>query len=71
MGALKNLRESEGMTQQELAHRSGLAVATVSNIERGQSPNYRTLTKLATGFNMTVSELTAKLNGDAAPANVA
>jgi DNA-binding XRE family transcriptional regulator len=47
---LKRLREEAGLTQEELARRSGLHRVTVARLERGSSlPSYTTLEALARG----------------------
>ena len=38
MKRLRMLREAQGLTQEQLAVRAGVASATVSNLERGVSP---------------------------------
>lgn len=38
-GVLKQLRQQAGLTQQELAGRSGIAVRTIRRLERGESTN--------------------------------
>src|SRR5215469_1754753 len=48
-GRLRGLRKSAGLSQEELAERSGLNVRTISNLERGYSrwPYRDTLRRLA------------------------
>ena len=50
---IKNIREALGMTQEQLAQRSGLAQSRVSEIENGrtENPNLSTVKKLAEGLN--------------------
>lgn len=50
--ALKAARMSRGITQDELAIRSGIAQSAISRIESGgQAPSLRTLVKLAYAMN--------------------
>jgi transcriptional regulator with XRE-family HTH domain len=62
---LKRLRSEAGLTQQQLAERSGLSIASLMALEQGRSDNPRldTLRKLAAALNCTVG----KLVDDAAP----
>jgi transcriptional regulator with XRE-family HTH domain len=64
-GTLKRLRTQAGLTQQELANRSGLSMAQIMALEQGKRANPRldTLRKLAAGLGCTVGELV----GDAPP----
>ncbi|MEB3179068.1 MAG: helix-turn-helix transcriptional regulator [Nostocaceae cyanobacterium] len=43
---LKRLREAAGLSQQELAFRIGVAVATISRWERGVSPAMMTIPQM-------------------------
>ncbi|MEB3179065.1 MAG: helix-turn-helix transcriptional regulator [Nostocaceae cyanobacterium] len=43
---LKRLREAAGLSQQELAFRIGVAVATISRWERGVSPAMMTVPQM-------------------------
>ena len=55
---VKALREARGMTLQVLASRSGLAISTISKIERGlMAPTYDRFSSLAAGLGVDVSEL--------------
>lgn len=59
MLALKLARVKNGLTQENLAKKSGVGRVTISNIERKgikNTPVY-TLEKLAKALDMTVSEL--------------
>ena len=52
------LRKARGLTLQEVADRSGLAVSTISKIERALiSPTYDRFSRLAEGRGVDVSEL--------------
>lgn len=55
---LRARRESQGMTQDDLARRSGLTQEMISNLERGKhQPRFDTLEKYASGLGMTVTSL--------------
>jgi DNA-binding XRE family transcriptional regulator len=55
---LRARRESRGLTQDDLAQRSGLTQEMISNLERGRhQPRFDTLEKYATGLGMTVTSL--------------
>ena len=53
--AMIDARKSTGMTQQELAKRTGIAQADISKLENGNAnPSIRTLQRLAAGMDMRV-----------------
>ena len=56
---LKELRESSGMSQEELARKSGISRTTLSKIENNEEVNVntRTIAKLADVFNVKPSEI--------------
>lgn len=55
---VRQLRQRQELTLQQLAERSGLAVSTLSKIENSQlSPTYETLLRLADGLGIDVVEL--------------
>jgi transcriptional regulator with XRE-family HTH domain len=58
-GTLKRLRSAAGLTQQQLAERSGLSIASLMALEQGRNPNPRldTLRKLAAALGCTVGKL--------------
>ncbi|WP_407493712.1 helix-turn-helix domain-containing protein [Pseudooceanicola sp. MF1-13] len=57
---VKYLRETRGLTLQTLADRSGLAISTISKIERGlMAPTYDRFSGLAQGLGVDVAELFA------------
>lgn len=57
---LRALRKARRMTLQDVADRSGLAVSTVSKIERNlMAPTYDRFTRLANALSVDVSELFA------------
>jgi len=58
--AVKDVRASRSMTQEELAERSGLHPTYISDIERGaRNPSFRALVRLADGLGATVAEIGA------------
>ncbi|OTN89092.1 hypothetical protein A5819_001584 [Enterococcus sp. 7E2_DIV0204] len=56
---LKNLCDEKNISINKLATLSGITQSTVDNIMKGKTknPKLKTLHKLATGLDMTVSEL--------------
>lgn len=55
---IKTLRKSKKYTLSELCYKNGLEPSTLSRIEQAiVEPKYLTLVKIASAFNMTVSEL--------------
>jgi transcriptional regulator with XRE-family HTH domain len=55
---LKELRESQFLTQRELAEKSGVGVATIARIEKGKRrPTFRTIKRLAAVLGVEPSEL--------------
>jgi len=55
---LKELRESQFLTQRELAEKSGVGVATIARIEKGtRHPTFRTIKRLAAALGVEPSEL--------------
>jgi len=56
---LKELRESRGMTQEELSRASGVGRVTISRIETGELENTTvgTISKLASGLSVNEGEL--------------
>ncbi len=66
---LFEIREKRGLTQTELARRSGVSQTTIVHVETGQvRPRMATLRRLAKGFGITVEEL-IDVPLAAAPAN--
>jgi len=54
----KAIRKAKGLTIQRVAERCGLAISTISKIERNRmTPTYECFTKLARGLDVAVSEL--------------
>ena len=55
---MKSLRRLRAMSQEELAEESGVARATISRIERGETGAHgRTLRRLAAALGVDVAEL--------------
>ena len=55
---LRDLRETAGLTQEELAERAGVSPSTVVNIERdNREPHFRTIRKLAKALDVEPTEL--------------
>lgn len=55
MQALLDARQSTGMTQKQLAEKTGIAQADISKLERGSAnPSIKTLCRLAAGLGMKV-----------------
>lgn len=53
MQALIDARNNAGLTQKELAQKTGIAQGDISRMERGSAnPSLRTLERLAEGMNM-------------------
>ena len=56
---LKALREGQGLSQEELAHRADLHRTYVSGLERGvRNPTLTVLEKLARGLDVTIPVMT-------------
>ena len=57
--AIREIRSARSLTQEELAHRSGLHPTYISDIERGaRNPSFQALIQLA-GLGSTLAELGA------------
>lgn len=62
--AIKELRKAAGISQRELAERSGIAKQAITNIERGATlPTLRTLEKLAITLGVPPSEVLRRAEG--------
>lgn len=58
---LKEIRESQFLTQRELAAKSGLGLATVVRVEKGQQrPTFRTIKRLAAALGINPKELVVR-----------
>ncbi len=61
---LRRLRTEGGLTQEDLAHRSGITVAALARIERGQAnPTWTTVRRLADGLETTLKTIAAGVEG--------
>jgi len=61
--SISSLRKKQGLTQEQLAERSGLDSTYISGIERGvRNPSFKSLVCLAKGFGISVSEMCEGLN---------
>jgi transcriptional regulator with XRE-family HTH domain len=59
--AVRKLRKDRNMTQEDLAHASGVNISYIGMIERGQSnPAWLTLVRLATELGVTVEGIAAE-----------
>ena len=57
---IRSLRKAQGISQEELAHRSQVDRAYMSSIERGtQNPGVMTIIRIAEGMNISVAEIFA------------
>jgi len=56
---IKELREKSGLSQEELATKSGVSRATISNLENGSSraTSTKTLNKIAQALGTTVDHI--------------
>ena len=63
---LCRMRQKRGLTQEEVARRSGLATATISKLEEGKStdPKMSTVLKLAVALECTLDSFFAQLPRD-------
>ncbi|MGJ7557614.1 helix-turn-helix domain-containing protein [Variovorax sp. RB2P76] len=56
--AIRSLRKANGISQEELAHRSSIDRSYMSSIERGtQNPGMMTIVQIAAGMGVSVAEL--------------
>lgn len=54
---IKMLRESQGMSQKELAEKAGVAQSTVHYIESGGNYTQKSIQKIAAALGVSVSDL--------------
>lgn len=58
--AVRSLRAQMGLTQEELADRSGIDRSYIGGVERGErNPTIVVVVRIARGFGLTLSELFA------------
>lgn len=56
--AVRNARTAAGLTQEDLAYRSGLDRSYIGGVERGErNPTLSVIEKIADGLGVTVAEL--------------
>lgn len=59
--AIRRCRRSQGVSQEELAHRSAIDRSYMSSIERGgQNPGILSIIRVAHAMDMTMTELMAE-----------
>jgi len=56
---MTNRRRELGLTLAEAAHRAGLSVSSVHNIEAGTDPRFSTVAKLAAAYNLDLNTVIA------------
>jgi transcriptional regulator with XRE-family HTH domain len=56
---VRQLRNKHGFTQEDLAAKAGLGVATIQRVERGEQPSPETKVSIASAFNLSVVDLTS------------
>ena len=62
--AVRELRKAAGLSQRELAEKSGIAKQAITNIERGATlPTLRTLERLAVALHLPPSEVLRRAEG--------
>jgi len=60
-GAIRRCRVAQGVSQEELAHRSAIDRSYMSSIERGgQNPGIVSVIRIAHAMDMTMTELMAE-----------
>ena len=59
---IKELRKNKGWSQQKLAETAGLAFNTIARMEQGigESPNLKTLVKLADALEISIDNLVGR-----------
>jgi len=63
--AVKVVRISRGLTQEQVSAASGLHPTYISDIERGaRNPSWEAITRLADGIGVPVSELARRFDED-------
>ncbi|CEP67838.1 Cro/C1-type helix-turn-helix domain [Moorella glycerini] len=68
---IKQLRETAGLSQNELARRAGIAQSSLSYLETGaKSPNVETLLHICKALGITVSEFLGENEGQSLPADL-
>lgn len=57
---VKTYRLRKAWSQEQLAEVTSLSVRTVQRTEKGQKPSLETLSAIASGFGVTISDLSEK-----------
>lgn len=59
MNKIREIREEQGITQVELAHKAGLSVGYLSHLENGSrsNPSYQTMTRISKALNKEIGEV--------------
>jgi transcriptional regulator with XRE-family HTH domain len=66
--ALKRIRGRMGMTVEDLSKRAGVSAGVISQLERGMgNPSLLTLSRLAHGLSVELSQILDLQNGDSTP----
>lgn len=65
---IRQLRKEHGLTQEDLAAKAGLGIATIQRVERGDAPSAATIASVAAAFALAPDALTSasKPNADTA-----
>jgi transcriptional regulator with XRE-family HTH domain len=56
---IKQLRKEHGLTQEDLAAKTGLGIATIQRVERGEHPSAATIASIAAAFALSAVALTS------------
>jgi transcriptional regulator with XRE-family HTH domain len=56
---IRQLRKERGLTQDDLAAKAGLGIATIQRVERGERPSAGTIASIASAFNLSAVALTS------------
>jgi transcriptional regulator with XRE-family HTH domain len=56
---IKQLRKEHSLTQEDLAAKAGLGIATIQRVERGERPSAATIASIASAFNLSALALTS------------
>jgi transcriptional regulator with XRE-family HTH domain len=58
---IRLLRDEAGLTQEELAHASGINTSEISHLERGlRNPKWETMKRLARGLGVSCADMVAR-----------
>jgi len=55
---IRELRKDHGLTQEDLAAKAGLGIATIQRVERGEHPTANTIASIASAFGLSPTALT-------------